>query len=115
VIWPGDHEPKFFRRQRASSAASVNSQSRKVAIFGFAEVALGHTIQYVLPVCPGQFQTKIERPDERPFCDGTSAALIARQDIRQFSNAWCREDYHRQHEEPGKRPGLKPMPYERPL
>ena len=34
-----------FLRRRASSAASANSQSRNVAIFGFAEVALGQTIQ----------------------------------------------------------------------
>jgi len=94
----------------------------KVAISGFAEVALGQTIQHVLPACPASmscqyvlanFKPTSNGLASRPFCDGTSAALIACQDIRQFSNAWCRENYDRQHEEPGKRPGLKPMPYER--
>jgi hypothetical protein len=43
-----DFEANVFRRRHASSAASAKSQSRKIAIFGFIEVALGQTIQYVL-------------------------------------------------------------------
>ena len=73
---------------------SGRGQSRKIAIFGFAEVALGQTIQHFLV----NFKPTSNGLTSRPFCDGTSAALIAGQDIRQFSNAWCRENYDRQHE-----------------
>jgi hypothetical protein len=38
-------EANIFLRRRASSAASAKSQSRKVTILGFVEVALGQTIQ----------------------------------------------------------------------
>jgi hypothetical protein len=43
-----------------SSAASANSHSRKIAIFGRAEVAFGQTT----PVRVGHSQGNIERPDK---------------------------------------------------
>ncbi len=43
------YKARVFRR-RASSAASANSQSRNVVIFGTLEVAFGQTVQYVLDI-----------------------------------------------------------------
>ena len=81
-----DFEANVFRRRHASSAASANSQSRKIAIFGFIEVALGQTIQYVLD----NFKLKINRagepavdnvPRRKPSCAQAQHPGRQRQDL----------------------------------
>ena len=43
-----DFEANVFRRRHAPSAASAKSQSRKIAIFGFIEVALGSSMSWTI-------------------------------------------------------------------
>jgi hypothetical protein len=75
-------EANVFRRRRASSAASAKSQSRKVVIFGFIEIDLGQTIQYVLDNLKPTSNGLTSRPPRRSQATSVLYAQ-ARRPVRQ--------------------------------